>query len=43
MLKLMMRAVIRFLDLNEEQKHELQTFSHEAMIEYLTNFFRGEQ
>ena len=43
--KIIMRTIIRQLDLNYEQKQTLgdQTLTHEAMIEYFIDFFNGEQ
>ena len=36
---------MRFLDQTEEQKRDIitKTYSHEAMVDYLTNFFKGVQ
>lgn len=43
MLKLIMRDITKQLKLNAEQKRELEneTFSQEAMIDFIINFFNG--
>ena len=44
MLKLIMKGIIRDLDLNHEEKRNLQseTFAYEDMIEYLINYFNNK-